>query len=101
MGAVTLPLGVTLDPGGIGKGFAADLTAAALVEAGAAGALVDVGGDLSATGCPPAAEGWAVTVPDPLRRSGSCCGSPCPEAPSRRAGGSRGRGAPPPAEPTT
>jgi len=66
MGAVTLPLGVTLDPGGIGKGFAADLTAAALVEAGAAGALVDVGGDLSATGCPPAAEGWAVTVPDPL-----------------------------------
>ena len=66
VGAVTLPRGVTLDPGGIGKGFAADLTATALVDAGAAGALVDVGGDLRAAGCPPAAEGWAITVPDPL-----------------------------------
>jgi thiamine biosynthesis lipoprotein len=65
--AVTLPRGVTLDAGGIGKGLAADLTAQLLVDSGADGALVSVGGDLRAIGRPPAAEGWTVTVPDPLR----------------------------------
>ena len=64
--AVTLPAGVTFDPGGIGKGLAADLTAAALIHAGAHGALVNLGGDLRALGRPPAPEGWAVTVADPL-----------------------------------
>jgi thiamine biosynthesis lipoprotein len=64
--AVTLPTGVTFDPGGIGKGLAADITAAALIQAGAHGALVNLGGDLRALGRPPAPEGWAVTVPDPF-----------------------------------
>jgi thiamine biosynthesis lipoprotein len=63
--AVTLPPGVALDPGGIGKGLAADLTVAALLEAGAAGALVNVGGDLRAAGRPPTPEGWPIAVADP------------------------------------
>jgi thiamine biosynthesis lipoprotein len=64
--AVTLPPGVTIDPGGIGKGLAADTTARMLVEGGADGALVNVGGDLRAVGEPPDGDGWVVTVPDPL-----------------------------------
>jgi thiamine biosynthesis lipoprotein len=61
-----VPPGVRIDLGGIGKGLAADLVAEALVAAGAAGALVDVGGDLRATGASPDGEGWAVEVEDPL-----------------------------------
>lgn len=66
-GTVTLPPGVCFDPGGIGKGLAADLVAEALVGAGAVGALVNLGGDLRAVGEPPAPEGWAVSLPDPVR----------------------------------
>jgi thiamine biosynthesis lipoprotein len=64
--AVTVPAGVTIDPGGIGKGLAADLTAQLLVASGAGGALVNLGGDLRALGEPPSPEGWVVTVDDPI-----------------------------------
>lgn len=64
---VRLPPQVTVDPGGIGKGLAADLVAAELLEAGAAGCLINVGGDLHAAGHAPTQDGWVVTVPDPLR----------------------------------
>ncbi|MGK2930374.1 MAG: FAD:protein FMN transferase [Acidimicrobiales bacterium] len=65
--AVTLPDGVTVDPGGIGKGLAADLTAQLLLASGADGALVNLGGDLRAIGRAPIPDGWAVTVDDPIR----------------------------------
>lgn len=64
---VTLPAGVSFDPGGIGKGLAADLVAEALVDAGALGALVNLGGDLRAAGAPPEADGWPISLPDPVR----------------------------------
>lgn len=64
-GMVRLPAGVTVDPGGIGKGLAADLVSAELVAAGATGCLVNVGGDLRIRGGPPTDDGWVVTVPDP------------------------------------
>ena len=64
---VILPDGVLLDPGGIGKGLAADLTAQLLHAAGADGALVNLGGDLRTLGRAPSADGWAVTVDDPLQ----------------------------------
>lgn len=64
---VTLPAGVSFDPGGIGKGLAADLVAEALLDAGALGALVNLGGDLRAVGEPPEPGGWPVSLPDPLR----------------------------------
>lgn len=62
---VALPVGLALDPGGLGKGLAADLTAEMLLGRGAAGALVSIGGDLVAVGQPPGLEGWVVAVEDP------------------------------------
>jgi FAD:protein FMN transferase len=65
VGTVTLPPGVAFDPGGIGKGFAADLACAELVDSGAKGALVNVGGDLRARGEPPTGDAWDVALADP------------------------------------
>jgi thiamine biosynthesis lipoprotein len=66
-GSARLPAEVGFDPGGIGKGLAADLVAAELLDAGATGCLVNVGGDLRALGASPTEAGWVVTVPDPFR----------------------------------
>lgn len=46
LSAVMLPQGLSLDPGGIGKGLGADLVAAEIMGHRAAGVLVDLGGDL-------------------------------------------------------
>ena len=61
-----LPDGVRIDPGGIGKGLAADLVTDELMKAGAAGALVNVGGDLRVAGRAPGARGWDVAIEDPF-----------------------------------
>jgi thiamine biosynthesis lipoprotein len=66
---VSVPSGVGLDPGGIGKGLAADIVVRELIGAGAAGALVGIGGDLACAGTPPEPHGWRVAVEDPLERS--------------------------------
>lgn len=58
---VVLPEGVGIDPGGIGKGLAADLAATEAVASGAISALVSLGGDLRVAGTPPS-EGWEVEV---------------------------------------
>ena len=63
--AVWLPAGVGFDPGGIGKGLAADLVTREILDAGAAGVLVNVGGDLRVRGTPPAGDEWIVAVEDP------------------------------------
>lgn len=60
--SITLPPGVMLDLGGIGKGLAADLVVEDLLAAGAAGACVNAGGDLRAAGAPPSEDGWVVDV---------------------------------------
>jgi FAD:protein FMN transferase len=65
--AVTLPAGVGLDPGGIGKGHAADLLVAELRAAGAAGACVNLGGDLRVDGQAPGGGSWVVGIGHPLR----------------------------------
>ena len=62
---VTLPEGTVLDPGGIGKGLAADLGVTLLLDKGAHGASVAIGGDVAMGGDPPAANGWQVTVEHP------------------------------------
>ena len=62
VGTVYLPPGVGFDPGGIGKGLAADLVVAELLAAGATGACVNLGGDLRAEGDGP----WTVDVADPF-----------------------------------
>lgn len=65
-GLVQLPIGVRLDPGGLGKGLAADLVAATLRRHGAEGVLVSVGGDVRVCGTPPdGGPAWRVDVEHP------------------------------------
>lgn len=61
MVSTTLPI----DSGGIGKGLAADLIASALRERGAAGALVNLGGDLRCLGVGRSGP-WRVTLRHPI-----------------------------------
>jgi thiamine biosynthesis lipoprotein len=63
---VVAPRAVGLDPGGIGKGLAADLLVTELIATGTGGALVSIGGDLAAAGSPPMPAGWCVNVRHPL-----------------------------------
>lgn len=63
---VTLPIGMTLDPGGIGKGFAADVAVARALELGALGALVEIGGDLRIAGVAPDGDTWHIGIEDPF-----------------------------------
>ena len=65
-GTVTLPAGRRFDPGGIAKGYAADLLCAQLLADGAAGACVNLGGDLRVRGVSPHGSPWIVAVPFPL-----------------------------------
>jgi thiamine biosynthesis lipoprotein len=65
-GTVTIPSGVGFDPGGIGKGFAADLLVADFMAAGARGACVSIGGDVRVEGEGLSGPGWTVAVEHPL-----------------------------------
>ena len=64
-GVVMFPRGVRLDLGGIGKGLAADIAAVGLVERGAAGALVNIGGDVRVVGSSPRGGAWVIEIEDP------------------------------------
>jgi thiamine biosynthesis lipoprotein len=64
--AVRLPAGVGIDPGGIGKGLAADIVVGELLGAGAAGALVSLGGDVRVAGEPPDGDRWTLVVEHPV-----------------------------------
>ena len=70
--AVTLPAGLNLDLGGIGKGYAADLVTQELMDAGARAACVDLGGDLRVMGPGPYDDAWETTfdAPDLTTRIG-------------------------------
>jgi thiamine biosynthesis lipoprotein len=59
---VTLPADAGFDPGGIGKGLAADLVSAELLAAGAEGACVNLGGDLRVAGKGPDDGRWVVAI---------------------------------------
>lgn len=63
--SVTLPRDVEIDPGGLGKGLAADLVTAELLAAGARGALVNLGGDVRVRGDAPGGTSWSVAVEHP------------------------------------
>ncbi len=54
--------GMSLDFGGIGKGWIADRALEVLVGHGCPAALVDIGGDLAIGDPPPGREGWRVGV---------------------------------------
>jgi len=63
--SVAVPKGTLIDPGGIGKGLAADLVAEELLAAGAPGAMVNVGGDLRVVGDGPHGPGWRIAIESP------------------------------------
>lgn len=64
-GSIMLPEGMGFDPGGIGKGLAADLISALLIEAGAAGVCLNMGGDLRVRGESPTGAGWTLAIEHP------------------------------------
>ena len=62
--------GTTLDPGGLGKGLAADIVVERLIHEGALGALVSLGGDIRCDGQSPTHRGWTIgieRIDDPTR----------------------------------
>lgn len=59
---VTLPADAGFDPGGIGKGLAADIVADELMAAGASGVCVNLGGDVRVEGEGPDDGRWLVDV---------------------------------------
>lgn len=62
---VRLPRGTGFDPGGVGKGLAADVVAEELQVAGAIGGCVNLGGDLRVFGPNPEGNAWTVAVDHP------------------------------------
>jgi thiamine biosynthesis lipoprotein len=65
---VMLPVGTTLDPGGLGKGLAADLAVDLAMRNGARGALVSASGDVRASGLSPDGRAWRIGVEHPLEK---------------------------------
>ena len=63
---ITLPAGAAIDPGGIGKGLAADWVIEQVMAGGATGACINVGGDLRVAGLGPAGRPWSVAIDHPL-----------------------------------
>lgn len=63
---VTMPLGTTLDAGGIGKGLAADFVVQRALEAGAWGAMAEFGGDIAVDGQAPDGQGWHLGLENPF-----------------------------------
>ena len=61
---VSLPAGVGVDPGAIGKGLAADIIVEELMNAGADGVLVNLGGDIVFAGAPGSDAPWVIAILD-------------------------------------
>jgi thiamine biosynthesis lipoprotein len=64
---VRLPIGTGFDPGGIGKGLAADIVVNELRDAGATGVCVNLGGDVRVAGPAPDGGAWTIDVRHPQR----------------------------------
>jgi thiamine biosynthesis lipoprotein len=64
-GRARLDAGVGFDPGGIGKGLAADIAVEEVLSRGADGALVSIGGDIAVAGESPQGGEWSISVEDP------------------------------------
>jgi len=69
-GAKRLRAGATIDLGGIAKGYGIDRAVEAMRRTGAAGGLVDVGGDIRCFGTPPDRRAWRIGVRNPFHPSG-------------------------------
>jgi thiamine biosynthesis lipoprotein len=63
--SVRLPAGTGFDPGGIGKGLAADIVCAEAMASGAEGICANLGGDVRLVGTAPDGGTWTVAVEHP------------------------------------
>jgi thiamine biosynthesis lipoprotein len=86
---VRLPPGTGFDPGGIGKGLAADIVAEELQAAGAERACVNLGGDVRVCNATPEGAAWTVAVDhpwctDPITRLGITRGAAATSTTLRR-----------------
>ncbi|MCX2933879.1 FAD:protein FMN transferase [Mycobacterium sp. CVI_P3] len=62
---IRVPLGTTLDPGGLGKGLAAEMVVEFALDRGADGALAEVGGDVVVAGQAPDGAAWTIGIENP------------------------------------
>ena len=62
---ISLPKGVMIDTGAVGKGFAGDRAAAVLKENGVTSALLDLGGNIQLIGDKPDGSSWRIGLRDP------------------------------------
>ena len=67
-----IPTSHAFDPGGIGKGLAADLLLEDALESGASSIMVDLGGDLAFGGTAPSG-GWPIAVENPFAPDHPLC----------------------------
>ncbi len=63
---IKLPLGTTLDGGGLGKGLAADLAVEHIMKNGALGAMVNANGDVRVSGDSPDGNAWRIGIEHPM-----------------------------------
>jgi thiamine biosynthesis lipoprotein len=68
---ITLPEGMELDLGGIGKEYAVDKTKNQLMQMTRSSLLVNFGGDLCISGPRKEGQGWHVAIDDPLHKGHS------------------------------
>ena len=66
---ISLPKELTLDPGAIGKGLAADIVATELMQKNVAGVCVNVGGDIRCIGRGNDLDSWRLDVASPFDES--------------------------------
>jgi len=69
LNSASVPRGVAIDAGGIGKGLAADLMTDYAMQLGAMGVAVFAGGDVAVKGMSMDAAGWKVNISDPRNSS--------------------------------
>lgn len=62
---ITLPIGMSLDAGGLGKGLAADIVTRDLLDMSVQGASLSVGGDVALAGTPDDGENWVINIGAP------------------------------------
>ncbi len=67
--------GMSLDIGGTGKGYAADLIADYLVSQGFGGSIIDMGGNLLTVGLKPDGSEWNIGIQNPDKSRGNTIGT--------------------------
>lgn len=83
---LTMPNGVELDSGSVGKGLAADIVSAEIMEAGAIGVLVNLGGDVAVRGIPGEHSQWVIEIIDERATQAQAGNFTVPALPNTHAG---------------